>query len=345
MRGDAADGRDSKDSVRVMLAFQRHRQFATDDAACANRYLREAYCPHSMQPHLAGQSLAFRYWELPVGPAAFSYVHYGPAVDITPRRFGTFCLLSMPIGGDVDATINGERQRISAHQPVLFNADDALALHWPPGVGALILRFDLDYLEHRAGCSAAAPAGERRVRFISCLPRHAPAARRLSTRILDLQSGLATAAGRLRRNPAAATAQVAAIADHLLAHYRPARESAAADRAGGLPLSVRHALWLIGQQAEDIQSVADLVARCGVSARALQLGFQKAFGRGPLALLRDARLARVRTYLLEGVQPATVTAAAMHGGWYQLDRLGAAYRRRYGELPRETLARAAARGG
>ena len=54
-------------------------------------------------------------------------------------------------------------------------------------------------------------------------------------------------------------------------------------------------------------------------------------------LLADIRLARVREELLHGTENATVTGVAMRWGFTHTGRFAAAYRRKYGESPSQTL--------
>jgi AraC-like DNA-binding protein len=53
--------------------------------------------------------------------------------------------------------------------------------------------------------------------------------------------------------------------------------------------------------------------------------------------LRDRRLAAARLRLLQAEPEDTVTTIALRSGFTQLGRFAIAYRKRYGESPRETL--------
>jgi transcriptional regulator GlxA family with amidase domain len=52
------------------------------------------------------------------------------------------------------------------------------------------------------------------------------------------------------------------------------------------------------------------------------------------------RLNKVRRYLRQAADKATVTEAATHFGFYHFGRFSAHYRRLFGEVPSETLHRA-----
>jgi AraC-like DNA-binding protein len=59
-----------------------------------------------------------------------------------------------------------------------------------------------------------------------------------------------------------------------------------------------------------------------------------------MKFLRDVRLDAVRARLADRDAPSTVAEAAVEFGFGHLSRFSQAYRRRFGENPSQTLARA-----
>ena len=84
----------------------------------------------------------------------------------------------------------------------------------------------------------------------------------------------------------------------------------------------------------------DLAEIAGVSVRRLQQAFREHLGTTPFAHLHDLRLDRIHDDLVHG-RGGTVTEVALSWGITHLGRFAAAYRERFGELPSQTLARAA----
>ena len=84
-------------------------------------------------------------------------------------------------------------------------------------------------------------------------------------------------------------------------------------------------------------TAADMAEVAGVSVRRLQEGFREYVGASPRECLTDIRLARVREGLLRGADGFTVADVAMRWGLMHTGRFAAAYRRKYGESPSETL--------
>jgi transcriptional regulator GlxA family with amidase domain len=106
---------------------------------------------------------------------------------------------------------------------------------------------------------------------------------------------------------------------------------------------------LIAQLGRDLQEgavpvagVADLARAAGVSVRTVYRASARHLGGPPMTRLRDSRLEHVRRRLLEAAPGETVTSVAMEWGFLHLGRFSSLYRRRFGELPSQTLRRARA---
>lgn len=116
------------------------------------------------------------------------------------------------------------------------------------------------------------------------------------------------------------------------------RGNSTPDRTASLSgRQVRNALEIIREQTTPI-TVADVAARMGISARALQLTFRKSMGVSPHAVIKQARLAQARE-LLESGTVATVQQAADKLGFSNAARFSTEYRAQYGELPLEVIRR------
>jgi transcriptional regulator GlxA family with amidase domain len=102
---------------------------------------------------------------------------------------------------------------------------------------------------------------------------------------------------------------------------------------------VRRAAEYIDTHFERSITMAELTVVTGVSARSLQLGFQKHRGRSPLDFVRARRLERARVLLLTSDAVTTVSEVAQLAGIEHLGRFSVRYRERFGESPMHTLAR------
>jgi len=111
-----------------------------------------------------------------------------------------------------------------------------------------------------------------------------------------------------------------------------------------------HAQSRIVKTAEDYAAafdgddlyLTDLCKAVGVSERSLEYAFKAIMGMTPTAYLTRVRLHRVRKALQAASRASTtVSAEALKGGFWHFGEFSRAYRDCFGELPSETLRRAA----
>ena len=100
---------------------------------------------------------------------------------------------------------------------------------------------------------------------------------------------------------------------------------------------VRH----IEEHLQDPLGVTDLAEVAGVSVRTLQTQFRDSFDQTPTQYIRDRRLDRVHADLrqADGSTRGQVGRIAGRWGFEHEGRFAAAYRRRFGERPSDTLRR------
>jgi AraC-like DNA-binding protein len=108
------------------------------------------------------------------------------------------------------------------------------------------------------------------------------------------------------------------------------------DAQGNLGQECQRALDFIHTCYADPLSLTDIASAAGTSPRMLQLKFQRDFGRTPIDVLRQVRLAAVRSRLKEPGQSSGITRLALECGFAHLGRFAIAYRQTYGELPSQT---------
>ncbi|WP_052692429.1 helix-turn-helix transcriptional regulator [Gordonia sihwensis] len=127
---------------------------------------------------------------------------------------------------------------------------------------------------------------------------------------------------------------------------RRSSRTAAAPTSGSPPTTTicnsisrcRTAAHFIDAHARDLPTVAEIAAAAGVSVRSLSGGFARYLGTSVRSYLVEQRLQGVYRELRSGVESVTATAHAW--GYVNLGVFAASYRRRFGENPSQTLARA-----
>lgn len=138
--------------------------------------------------------------------------------------------------------------------------------------------------------------------------------------------------------PPALTAAGALVAELFAATARAREEDDAAPTAGHA--HVHRAEEIMRARLEEPLRVAELAAAVGIGPRALQAAFATHRGKAPREVLTEMRLDAAQRRLVSASPDQSVTDIALGCGFAHLSRFAAAYRRRFGEPPSETLARA-----
>ncbi|NWG25394.1 MAG: helix-turn-helix domain-containing protein [Pseudorhodoplanes sp.] len=103
----------------------------------------------------------------------------------------------------------------------------------------------------------------------------------------------------------------------------------------------RQVLDVLRASLESPPTVTELCERTGARERTLYLCCMEAFGRPPARLLAELRLNAARRALSQSREGVTVTSVAALYGFTHFGRFSQSYLRQFGELPSETLAKAA----
>jgi len=95
----------------------------------------------------------------------------------------------------------------------------------------------------------------------------------------------------------------------------------------------------IDAHLDDSLTIGDVAAAAGVAGRTLYKHFHEECGTTPMRYVRDCRFNQVREALLRAGPQDCVTTIAVQWGFCHLGRFSVEYRKRYGEMPSETLRR------
>ncbi|MET0210706.1 MAG: AraC family transcriptional regulator, partial [Burkholderiaceae bacterium] len=320
--------------------------FASDDPQHAEAVVGSVFRPHTLALPRTAAPLHAAMDYLPVGALSLSRLRYGRAVDILPGPLERFYLIQIPLRGH--ALIDTGRSEFHSHAgcAALLSPQPDLSMRWNDDSDQLILRFDAELVRRCCASWCGDPKIAPPV-FDPCLQldRH-PAIGSLLLAIIGLsqQPGpRGDAAG-----PAHALSALE-LQNRLLAALLRHQPHSASERlaASAPPLAPRHVRrveeYLVAHPREEHtpESLADLA---GVSVRSLFLGFQRSRGIGPMKLLRELRLHKVRDELLLAASGSGVTEVALAWGFFHLGRFAQEYKALFGESPSRTRTFAARAG-
>jgi AraC-like DNA-binding protein len=277
------------------------------------------------------------------GPLTVGDVSFGADVRIRLGELSAYHV-DLPLSGQLIWWQGRAEPLVSsgATAAVFQPSGDTVLDRWSSDCRLLAVKIDRAALESRLAAMLDAPVNSP-VRFGRQLDT-ASGAGRTWDRLIRVLVGDATGSAGLACHPLLADQfQETLLSGLLLATDHQYRERL--DRLGqpaAAPRSVRRTVDAMEARPDRPYTLAALAAIAETSQRSLQKGFRRYIGLSPMAYLRQVRLARVRDELARAT-PAetTVTEVAVRWGFLHPGRFAAAYRRRFGTTPSQTLRRPA----
>jgi AraC-like DNA-binding protein len=333
------------------LPLERFRLFESRDVDEARDFVARVFCPHELSPLHREMSLDACHHNAPLHrDASLNYVQYGPAVRIEPGFLDSFYLLQIPLRGG--ASVRCGKRSVESH-PLLASIPsptEPLSMRWHADSPQLIVKMDRQALRGRLEGLLQAPLRES-LDFDLGADLTAPSAQGLVSYIACLRAMLDGDAGLLGRELMAEQAENHLLTSVLLSlrhnhtDQLTAGSTSATRHSTVLPRIVKRAQEYMRAHADAPITLADVCGYVGVSARSLQLAFDRHHGLSPMVYLRDLRLDLVRKELLAQNSDAVhrtrkVTEAAIRYGFLHLGHFAARYRERFREAPSDTLLRA-----
>ncbi len=317
-------------------ALTRASAFRTADPAAAHEHVATTFAHHDLRlDERAGIDFTLesvRSERLTVGRMT-----YGTSARLDGPPMQSCYHVNLVTTGQSTVQQHGERRSFGAGQAgVAFVHDAPLSIRWSADAAHFHINLRREPFEHHA----ARLLGRRDtqpVRFDLTFRIDSPAGDALmaATRFvyaeLAREGGVSTMPLACRDLESTLMTQVLLTAPSQLT---PALTGSAPSIG---PARIREAVAYIHAHPDADISTAELAARAGVTARALQLGFRDAVGMSPSAYVRAVRLDRVRDELASG-GAVSVSDTAMRWGFFHLGRFARHYRERFGELPSETAA-------
>ncbi|ANQ85141.1 AraC family transcriptional regulator [Azoarcus olearius] len=324
-------------------ALARFPLFETRDVDEARVRGAQVFCDHKLQLLDRHSSIDARMCFKRLRGVGIGRMTYGAHVAVEPGCLEDFLLVQMPLSGaeilrSGDIVVNSSRRIATVASP-----QRPFSLRHEAGTEKLFVRIDRDVLERHC-LQHLGHALRQPLEFRLDMPLDTAAGqqwmRALRWLVAELDSVADGEVITSRYPLLAAQFEQMLISMLLVCQPHNYSEQLQADAPSIAPAFVKRVERYIEDNAHEPLTIVDLAAHAGVSSRSLFAGFKRYRDTTPMLHLREVRLRRVREALLEG-RPGqtTVTSEAMRWGFSHLGHFTAAYKRRFGESPSETLAR------
>ncbi len=310
----------------------------SSDVGEFSHYLAGSYCSHHTLVRGRQRLVDARHHRVPLGNVSLNYLQYGAEVEIDAGRFETFFMLELPVSGWTELEHCGQAVRKGVGTATILSPTERVRSIWSEDCGQRMIKISRAAMERRVADMLGRAITQPIIfePLISLSSEPGVSIGRLSNFLFDqyeLDPGL------FGERRVTAEIESALMTLLLLGQTNNYSDALRASSSGAMPRHVRRALDYIEHNLREDISMEALVEAAAVSARALYTGFERFVGTPPLLYIRNRRLEGVRDALLEASAPTTVSELAMEWGFTHLGRFSAEYRRRFDELPSETLRR------
>lgn len=315
-----------------------YRLFQTVDAAEARERVASIYCPHELK--IVGQDsnrVDTCMSHVPLGGVSLNRLRYGPAVKIDAGCLSTFLLVMMPMVGTSDVACGEQRLRASPNAAAVISPTMPFYQTINANCDQIMVQIDRALLERtcaqHVGHDLRQPL-QFRLELDMSNPYASGWPALVSYLLVEFSSSTSGVNSPLVRTPI----EHLIVATLLHSQWHNYSEELAQPARPIAPSHVKRVEEYIRTHADEPLTVASLAAYAGVSTSALYAGFRDFRNTSPMAYLRGERLLRVRDELLRAT-PASESVAdvAMRWGFQHLSHFATHYKKKFGELPSDTL--------
>ncbi|MFI8772822.1 AraC family transcriptional regulator [Gordonia sp. NPDC062954] len=302
----------------------------TRDWDTAHRAVADVYFPHELRALDERDEVDLTLRTVELGGVTIGRLTWGAAVSIECDYPGAY-EVNVPISGRLHSRGHHDELVSAPGQGTIFTADQpSLITRWTADCQVLGVKFDAEHLEREADRIRVAPIRRR-----LSLPPQIDVSTDAGASWLSLVTALSAQAREpvdLLANPLVGPQLASAVTTAFLLAVTP--DSADPDHQMR-PGMVKRVLDALHDDPGRPWTLAEMAAIGGTSVRRLQEAFAQFVESSPTRALTDIRLDRAHADLERA--GGTVADAAARWGFSSPSRFAAAYRRRYGASPAQTL--------
>ncbi|MFD0735922.1 helix-turn-helix transcriptional regulator [Planotetraspora mira] len=273
-----------------------------------------------------------------IGPVSFGEAIHGVDLRVEGSELRASYHLNLPISGHVESRHRGVDVVATRDRAVVYRPEGDTALtRWAGDCRLVCVGFERTALDRALEALLGLPVTSQ-IPFAPSLDMTTGRARSWARMLMMLNHQLGDADSVVLQPLVAPPLVDGFIRGFLLAADHPYRELLDAPAEAGRPIAIRTAIDIMEAEPQTPLTISTLAARCHVSVRTLQEGFQRHVGMPPMAYLRKVRLRRAHDDL-RAADPSVQTVASIARSWgfTHLGRFAAAHEAEYGMSPVRVL--------
>ncbi|NKQ55037.1 AraC family transcriptional regulator [Amycolatopsis sp. K13G38] len=327
------------------LPLENYKLFESRDLDETREQVGKIFCPHRLDVVGRRPQLDARLHCRRLRNVAVTYVSYGEDARVTPGELEAFFAVLAPATGKGTYQCGSEHAQTDQNNICIATPTESLAMRLSADCGNVVYRIERAAVEARLSEMIDGPLREP-IRFQLGMDVTRGFARSwysaLRAAVSDLDSGDTMLTHPLWMEQF----EQSLITGLLLAQPHNYSAMLSGDDRPVPSRLLGVVVDMIEGHPEWAHTTTSLARQAGVSVRALQKAFREQLDSSPSEYLRGVRLQRVHDELCAAQFDATtVGEIASKWGMPHHGRFAAVYRQRFGESPKQTLARQHARRG
>lgn len=331
------------DTTRTRRAKSYHDNFISSDLDETKRYIGQALKPHALTLLDRRQSLNVKVGRTDFGRMSFMYIDHGADVHVYPGKLETIFLFQVPIHTTAinkqEVRVGNSVVRVSPGIAYVVSPTLDLELRMSKYSDNAVLSIERTrlegFLEQTLQRRLDKPLEfTPRVDLTQCGSQELVSLMSHMTRQLNLPSSS------LRHVMIQSQAESLLMSTMLINLEHNYRAELISEAATPKPRYIKKAQAYILENAQDALTPEDIARAACVSLRSLYAGFQTYLHCSPMTFVKNTKLDKINDELKHGEAATTsISDVVSKYGISSLGNFSANYRRRFGELPRETLRR------
>lgn len=316
-----------------------HLLFRSSEIDETRAFVGDVFCPHKLNPHSAVRRLRARMHHAKISrDSSLNFLKYGPEVTIEPGPLNDFFNVQVQLGGSVVTRCGSQVEPIGPGDAGILSPSEYASMDWARNSAMLIFSVSRKLVERKLRSLLQREVVEPVVFDTKMSARTASGAGWLRA-VRFFQNEIDQRGGFFDYPKAIRGFEENLIESLLYAQQHNYSRLILEQEPTVAPAHVKRVENYILQNADQVITMEELTRISQTSARSLFAGYRKYRGISPMKFLRTVRLDRARSELQQSVSGASVTDIAGRWCFVQLGRFAADYKRRFGELPSETLRR------
>ncbi len=327
-------------SGKAPLPLAKNCLFQSDNLDEARAIVAQKFCDHRLVRVARSDQFDAVHNRAEGHAMSLNFIRYGADVEIEPGKLSSFYLILVPLSGHASIDNSAGRVETGPGLGSVLNPHRHTSMRWREGCSHLLLQINAAQL-HKVAERLLGRALARPVTFETAVDQRSSKigkwVQQLRTCFSLADKEAIFAGGNLHTQ--------ALVEEQLIESFVLCQPSNISDLMSGdvkqaANMHLRRAINYIHDNLAEPLTIGDISKAAGTSARSLQLGFKAEFGQTPMQYLREARLSEARHLIRNSPADEKIGDVCQSVGFGHFGRFSVEYRKRFGESPHETRAKA-----